>query len=117
MNNYSLSDIVQEIEGRVPQLRNREGELVKIVEAIRKVRETAEWSTLKTYIFDGVLESLESKLKAESHRAEIDSKEIYKLQGQIAWAKKYSNLDTLASAFTLELTNVRLQLNPPTERL
>ena len=100
----------------IPWLRAREGELVKIIEAIGSLSNTREWSTLKSYVFDGVLESLQKRMATEASKMPLDEKEIYKLQGQIAWAKKYSDLESLANAFRLELTNVRKQLNPPAER-
>lgn len=98
-------------EQQVPWLRMREGELVKIIEAVREIESSAAWSTLKTHVLDGVLEVLERQLATESKAKEINSPQIYRLQGQIAWAKKYSKLDTLADAFRLELTNIRKQLH------
>ena len=119
MNNSLVIDIVdadEAIATKTEKLQQREGELVKIIEAIRAVEQSDGWSTLKEKVFDGVLESLQHRLTSEAQNSEIDNVEMYKLQGQIAWAKKYSHLDTLADAFRLELINVRSQLNPPTER-
>lgn len=117
MNNSLLSVEIEEQPIEVAQsLRARESELVRIVEAVKAVETSAEWSTLKSLVFDGVLGNLERRLASEATRSELNNSEIYKLQGQIAWAKKYSDLDTLANAFRLELINVRQRLNPPTER-
>lgn len=116
MNNSLLVGYSEAVPDKGEVLRRRESELVKIIEAIKGIETRDEWSTLKTYVFDGVLDSLEHRMASESHKMPLDEKEIYKLQGQIAWAKKFSNLETLAQAFRLELTNVRSQLNPPTER-
>lgn len=96
---------------QLPALRKREGELVTLIEALRRVEESDDWSTLKTALFDGVVENLEKRLKSESTKPEINTSEIYKLQGQLAWAKKYSDLGTLARVFRLELTNITQQLN------
>lgn len=96
---------------RIPWLRQREGELVKIIEAIRTVEQSDEWSTLKTHVLDGVLETLDKRLATEASKPSVDTPQIYRLQGQIAWAKKYANLATLADAFRLELTNIRTKLN------
>lgn len=99
-----------------PWMRAREAELVKIIEAIGSLSASKEWSTLKNSVFDGVLENLEKRMASESNKMPLNEQEIYKLQGQIAWARKYSKMDTLIEAFRLELTNLRKQLNPPTER-
>lgn len=98
------------------RLGTRESELKKIIEAIRVVSTSDGWRTLKKIVFDGVLDSLQRRLASEANKMPINEKEIYNLQGQIAWAKKYSNLDTLANTYKNELISVRLQLNPPTER-
>lgn len=120
MNNAKIIESFQEPEPesqeispdqQIPWLRAREGELVKIIEAVRKVEDSEAWSTLKTHVLDGVLESLEKRLASEAAKPEVNNSEIYRLQGQIAWAKKYSKLDTLANAFRLELTNIRQKLH------
>lgn len=116
MNNSFITAEREEPIDKSEKLRARESELVKIIEAIKVTEGSPEWSTLKSYVFDGVLDSLERRMASEANKMPLDDKEIYKLQGQIAWAKKYSKLDTLANAFRLELINVRSQLNPPTER-
>lgn len=96
---------------QIPWLRAREGELVKIIEAIKQVESSEAWSTLKTHVLDGVLESLERRISSEASAKEVNPAEMYRLQGQIAWAKKYANLDTLTNAFRLELTSIRQKLN------
>lgn len=103
--------------GREETLRSKEGDLVKIIEAIGSLSNTREWSTLKTYVFDGALESLEKRLVSEANKMPVNDGELYRLQGQIMWAKKYADLQKLADTFRLELINVRKQLNPPTERV
>ena len=113
MNN---SVVFEEPTDRTDVLRTRESELVNIIEAIKGLEGNIDWSTLKSKVFDGVSESLERRLHQELLKSELNPPEIYKLQGQIAWAKKYSKLDTLATVYRAELTNVRSQLNPPTER-
>lgn len=113
MNNSITLEETQ--EERLPVLRARESELVKIIEAVGRLSNTTEWSTLKSLVFDGVLESLQKKLASESYKMPLDEPTIYKLQGQITWAKKYSNLESFADEKRLELTNIR-KLNPPAER-
>lgn len=116
MNNSILLEVSnEETPDRTPILREREGILVNLIEAIGSLSQTREWSTLKTHVFDGAVENLEKRLASESMKMPLNEKEIYKLQGQILSAKKYS-LDALLDTFRLELTNVRKQLNPPTER-
>lgn len=99
---------------RAELLNKREAELVRIVDALRAVWASDEWSTLKTYVFDGLVEKLGKQLRQEAEKPELNNPAIYRLQGQMMWAKKYSNLESLAESFRSELTTIRL--NPPTER-
>lgn len=95
-------------------IREREAEIVNIIGALERVSQSEDWSTLKTHVFDGVLEKLEKGLTNASQQSELNLPEIYRLQGQILWAKKYSDLDILISSYMTQLKGVRLKLNPPT---
>lgn len=112
MNNASidLSNLQDESFDRSPWLRQREGELVKIIEAINKIAGTEEWSILENHIFGNLVETLDRRLNSEASKLEIKDAELYRLQGQITWAKKYADLKKLSDFYKLELTNVRKQL-------
>lgn len=90
--------------------RQREGELVTLVEAIGKVSQSDEWKVLKTHIFDGIVETIERKIDTESMKPEIDTAELYRLQGQLAWARKYADFDKLKEVFKVELDGLKKQL-------
>lgn len=92
-------------------LRQREGELARIIEALKTIESSTEWSSLKTDVFDGVLDSLEGRLMSESKKPELNNPEMYRLQGQIQWAKKFANLAILTDSYRLELQRIRQQLN------
>lgn len=114
MNNASVRD--EEItEGfdRTPALRRREGELVSIVEAIGRVGETDDWKLLKKLLWDSVEGLLERRVRTEASKQVVDPPELYRLQGQLAWARKYTDLDKLREAFKTELTGIRKQLKKP----
>lgn len=109
IDNVSL-ELEEKTADRKPMLRQREGELAKIIEAIGAVEQSHDWQTLKSYVFDGVVESLERRLNAEVKKKERDNAEIDRLNGQLQWANKFSNLTKLADIFKVELKNVRTQL-------
>lgn len=110
MNNSSLGlDVKLEPEKQIdisPWLRQKEQELVQVIEALQNIASSSYWKVLKQKVFDGVLESLQRKISNES-----DDKEIYRLQGQIAWAEKYSNLDKLIEIYRKELQGIKKQLS------
>lgn len=95
---------------RDERLRAREAELVSIIEAARALSLSNEWSTLKTYVFDGMVERLERQLKEQASNDVVDTSELYRLQGQIRWAKRFADLQVLSNEFRTELTSVRAQL-------
>jgi hypothetical protein len=114
MNNSKIALENIESEGfieKIPYLRTRESELIKIVEAISHINQSEDWNILKSYVFDGVLESLERRLSAEAKKDNPDTQELARLVGQITWAKKYSKLEELQEMFRSELTNLRKQIN------
>lgn len=89
-----------------PLLRQRETELIAIIEALENIQASDYWKLLKDKLFDGVVESLRRRLLKEK-----DSAEIFRLQGQVVWAEKYSDLSKLTTAFRNELANVKSKLN------
>lgn len=110
MNN-SLLTIEKEPSTKEEKVQEREAWLVRVIEAARALGESAEWSTLKEEVFDEVAKRLKRDLQRESLKPELDLPEIYRLQGQIAWAKKYADIGLLAEEYRLELTNVRKRLS------
>lgn len=106
---------LEEPVDRTEILREKESVLVRIIEALVKIEESAEWSTLKSLIFDNTVENLEKRLKNESEQLELKPSLIHQLQGQLIWARKYADLHKLADGHRLELANIR-KLTQPTER-
>jgi hypothetical protein len=106
MNN-SLLKTDEEVLKQDDVVSNREAKLVRMVEAIARLSESSDWEILKEEIFDPVTKNLESRLMSEVKSEKINEPEIYRLQGQLVWARKYSNLETLKEVFKVELVNIR----------
>ena len=116
MNNsfIAMENVSLELDARVDNtehFRERETELIAIIDAIIKVAESKEWQTLKNKIFDGVVQSLKQERDTEVEKKPLNGPKIHDLNGQIRWAKKYLDLLSLASIYKQELVNVRNQLN------
>ncbi len=103
-------NIKEETVDRTPWFRQRETELITIIETIRRVAVSDDWNTLKDLIFDGLEESLDKRLKSEAEKPELNHTEIHRLQGQLMWAKKYADFNKLAEFFKTELQGVRNNL-------
>lgn len=116
MNNafIAIENISLEVEDRVdntPTLRQRESDLAKIIDAINNLSVNKDWLVLKEKIFDGVIESLKKERDNEVEKQPINGPKVHSINGQLAWAKKYSNIANLASIYKLELDNLRKQIN------
>jgi len=113
MNNSFIVENSLELETPVDnteRFRQKESELITIIEAINKVAESYEWQILKEKIFDGVVENLKKQRDTEVEKKPLNGPLIHSLNGQLAWAKKYSDFAKLADIYKLELANVRKQL-------
>ena len=93
-----------------PQLQQREGTLIKIIEAIQGVAKTPEWSTLKTELFDNLVNVIEKDLRDEAKKEDPDALKLNRLAGQLKWAEKFSDLTKLENVFRVELTGLRKNL-------
>lgn len=113
IDNYSLEE--QEVDIS-PWLRERQSELVKIISAIDGVSSSKEWSSLTNLVFIGVVEKLERDLLNEAKKDTPDQLQLARLNGQLVWAKKYADLNSLANIFRNELKNVTDKLYGQTEK-
>ena len=91
----------------LPTLHTKEGTGVKIIEALLKINVTQEWKVLKESIFDDLVGSLEKRLLAEAKKDEPNTLEMARLNGQLTWAKKYSDLEKLAIEYKVGVKNIR----------
>ena len=108
LKNVSLTE--DEKRDATPALRVKETELVAIIEALESISINPDWITLKIKVFDGVVESLKKQRDHEVEKKPLNGPVIHSLNGQLAWAKKYSDILGLASIYKLELQNVRKKL-------
>lgn len=116
MNNSKIASFNSESEesdskDRVSILEKQQGEWTQIVEALNRVEVSNDWQKLKKLFLDGVIATLENQLKGEASKNEINPESIYRLQGQLAWARKYADLKKLSEFFRKQIENINNQLN------
>ena len=111
MNNSQINIEEPVSEERLALLRQREAELVKLIETILGVAGTEDWKKLKELIFDKEVSKLENRLFTEAKAVEISTPNLYRLQAQIVWARKHTDLEKMAQTFKVELENVKKLLN------
>lgn len=108
MNNFviaSQSVEKEEVYNAGPALRKRVQELSQIIGALRAIQSSEHWKVLEGNVWSSVTSSLYKRLRNEK-----DPSEIYKLQGQILWADKYTNLKGLEESFAKELDTITNKL-------
>lgn len=110
MNNSKLS-LDRFLETSKPDnslvIKERETTLVRLVETLRRVAASEDWSSLKKMLWDDVVETLERQQKSEAEKTPADPVKLAQITGQLVWARKYSDLDKLASVFMTELQGIR----------
>ncbi len=84
--------------------------LLRMIEAIDNLSKSDDWKTVKELLFDGQLEKLEKNLLTEAKSNELSAPKIYRLQGNLEWAKRF-DLYKLAETYKLELNGVTKKLN------
>lgn len=107
MNN-SVFQLPEE-EVQKPDMRERLGKLASLIESVEKILSSTEWSTLKIEEFDQEIPRLNRLVLAESKKKEIDTSELYRLQGRLEGARKYS-LEGFLKSYRTELEAITKQL-------
>ena len=110
MNN---SKIVYENSGEESKtlfLQKQQGELTQIVEAINQVESSENWQKLKKLLLDEIATNLEKQLVSEAAKDEVNPPKIYRLQGELKWAKRYSDLKKLSEVKRQQIENIKNQI-------
>lgn len=91
-------------------LQKQQGQLAQVVEAINRVEASEDWQKLKKLVLDEVVMSLERQLVNEAAQKEVRVSEIYRIQGQLTWAKKYADLRKLSDMYRQQLESIKNQI-------
>jgi ERCC4-related helicase len=88
-----------------PFLRERQTEIVEIIEALEAVNRSKYWQTLQSKVFHSSLEVLQRAIRTEK-----DAKELFRIQGSLIWGEKYTNLQELITGYRRQLDNIKNQI-------
>lgn len=88
-----------------PLLRERVTELTEIIEALNHIAGSSYWTVLKKFVFDVDLQKARNRLEVEKNTTEI-----FRLQGEVQWGKKFS-LEKLTTQYRNELETIRKKIN------
>lgn len=110
MNNSKIANENIEDDDKLSFLQKQQGELSQIVEAINRIETSDDWQKLKKLLLDGVVVTLERQLLNETTKKEINAPDMYRLQGQLGWARKYADLKKLSDMFKKQIENIKNQI-------
>jgi len=91
-------------------LQEEAGKLAQITETLSRIEASYDWQMLKSSVLDGLVSRLERQLYNVANEKEVNLPELYRLQGQLMWAKKYADLKKLADNYRLQVENIKLQI-------
>lgn len=110
-NSQSIFKLEQQSNVDVtPRLSAEEARLVRIIDAIQKIQDSKEWSSLKTEVFDNLVNVLEKELKTEAEKSDPSTNKLNRIMGRLEWARRYSDLHKFENEKRVELQNIRQQL-------
>lgn len=113
MNNAAIAyrsaddEANQFVTDRLAFLEEERGKLRQIVEAINSIEVSEDWQKLKRLVLDDALASLERQLYEQALKPEIDLPSLYRLQGQLLWARKYFDLKKLGEYPKQQIENIK----------
>lgn len=87
-----------------------EARLLRIIEALQTVRSSQEWSSLKTEVFDNLVNVLKRDLRTEAEKLDPSTNKLNRIAGNLEWARRYADLQKFENEKRVELQNVRQQL-------
>ena len=107
--------VVEPKEDITPQLRAEESRLLRIIEAVQEIQKSNAWGSLKTELFDNLVNVLERNLKEEAKKENPSLNLLNRITGELKWAERFSDLGKLENKYRVELKNVRIKLNGKSE--
>lgn len=91
------------------RLVERQTELIKTIEAIEGVLKSKHWQNLTELVWDKEENRIQRLLLVEAQREELDTKSLYRLQGELLTIRRY-NLVSYAEKLIRELEGIKIKL-------
>lgn len=104
MNNALFLEDIQEEK---LDTSNEEVRLRKLVELISVILENKDWQNLEELHFSKEKERIERKLISEAKKSPIVDREIYQLQGELKWARRYGDFRNWALELKSQLNKLQ----------
>lgn len=103
MNNALIQEEVEKTDSQ----EIFKAKLTRIVEAIDGLLRNKDWQELNKLIFSEEEARIKRLLLVEAQKKEIDERTIYRLQGELIWAKRYADLAKFAKLLKYQLDSFK----------
>lgn len=104
MENFELTEETKAL------LREKEVELVKILEALDALSKNKDFKTLQELLFSKSQDAVERQIKNESLAQEINTDKLYKLQGEWVWVRQFMDIPSFVKTLRRELEAIKTKL-------
>lgn len=91
--------------------REEQTRLITLIEAFVALEKNKDWKVLKELVFDKSLQAIERQMLNESLALDVNVNKIYKLQGEWAWAKQYSDTNRFITLLKGQLSEIKKKLD------
>lgn len=107
MDDFDKIELTEDIKVK---LREKQTDIVKILTSLEGLEKTKDWKVLSELLFAPSLEAIERQMRSETLAPKIDIEKLYRLQGEWAWAKQYTDLPTFINALKKQLEGIKNKL-------
>ena len=107
MDDFDKIELTDEIKVK---LREKQSEIARIMEALDGLEKTKDWKVLKELLFAPSLEAIERQMRNEVLAPKIDIEKLYRLQGEWAWARQYTDLPSFIKTLKIQLEGIKNKL-------
>lgn len=84
----------------------REEDIIKIIEALERIRSNPDWQVLQELLYKPSVELIEKQLLVESLSHKMDSSKLYRLQGE--WERAMTtDVDKVVERLKAELKSIK----------
>lgn len=107
MDELDKIELTPEVEVK---LRERQGELVKVIQAFEGLEKNKDWQVVKELVFGKWKEAVERQIFNEALSKEISTPNQYRLQGEWASARQYADPIGFAKTLAVQLQGIKNKL-------
>lgn len=106
MNNGYVSFFEEEME-EPKDTSEEQARLTRLIEAINNLLTSRDWQVLQEFHFVPEESRLTRLLLLEAKKSEVELDEIYRLQGELKWAKRYADLKVFGKFLKNQLDKLK----------